>query len=1330
MTQQRAYQDFFLDFRNYDADAATYEISMPPSAEYGSPAPCRVTLDWAALEEPLRDLEFKNIFFSDLVRLGEVLAGCLLPVGSEMRGLFLAAVRSAGLDEGVRLRLHIQDSGPLHQIPWEFAYLPLQEGDAAPARAHFLCLNQKVSIVRHIPLLGRAPDLTPADPTRLMVAAVTASPSVTGLGPLNIRKEQGILEQIFAKFKPEGVDVKLNVYARASREELNGGLLSKPEIFHFSGHGLFEEGDEVARLVLHDRERRSQPDFLSAADLASALQGAGVRLAFLGACDSSRVRGSSPWSGVAPALVRAGVPAVLAMQYQVVDAAAIEFGRAFYAALLAGWTVDEAVSAGRRAVAEISSEDEVEWGVPTLYLRAMKGVLFSPEAVGGRRPLLPKVPAPKFEEGALVGRAEDLRQLVESLSAGRKFFVRGEFGVGKTRLSSEAFNRLAEQGQFPGGYLWLSAAGLNAPAVLESLAEALEAPEVKQAPGLPEKKNALRKALSTRAGLLIGVDDVDPATARDLLEAAPNCAVILTGSEGDLAGLATERDLPPLAPQEALELFARLAEMDLPTLPAKERERLEAILAGLGYLPLAVRLAARRYQEERSLESLEEVLRVIPDVFIAQDERLSALFDAAYQQTRADEPALRLWLRLASYPAFSAVEKDLRQGFHPADYLGARETLLRRGLADAGPNSTLVLHPLIGRGLRRVERQAVEKEQRSTYQALEQFAAEHADDFAALDLRRANLLALLDHYTREADWNRLAALLRSLFNYLRVRGLWQAPFDSLEALIEHADELKDPFDRAWARLQRGVIATLRSQLERAQQDLQTAHQMFAGQGNSAYQGVALYRQAAVAHLRGDLPAAADMLTQAISLMSGAAARGESTAVDLAGAHERMGSIAMAQGDLETARAHLVLALQTPDPETRGRAHQRMGELEMVAGSAETAGEHFRKALELAGQVGSNLQWADVELQMGYMYRNQGRYTDAQVAFRGAQQVYESLGVPLGQALARHALGSLALAREELDEAAAQFRAAVQAAEAAGLGRSAAYSRYQLGVALARQGDVEAAERLYNGALEEAARMQDHLLKTAATVQLGILAFRQGRKEDAWRLLNQVREQAARLTDHQSQAVAAYYQGLLQAQSGNLEEARQSLALAQSAFTALGSVKAGAVHEALTALEAEASLPEDAQSEALLARLASRLDYDLFSVSFHKGADDLNLLARLEGAGIRSIRALWERATAPGGIYRLAEKTGLVPPVVQQVVQLLSFYLLDGMTDGWAAALPDAGVASLERLARQDPESLLELLTLAAGDQKIAPPSLEQVRAWVEQARRLARSLDIDVDRAR
>ena len=66
--------------------------------------------------------------------------------------------------------------------------------------------------------------------------------------------------------------------------------------------------------------------------------------------------------------------------------------------------------------------------------------------------------------------------------------------------------------------------------VLESVASYLGNPSVAQAQGHEAKINALRRLLSQRPSLLIGLDEVNHVqVARAILEAAGDCAVILNG---------------------------------------------------------------------------------------------------------------------------------------------------------------------------------------------------------------------------------------------------------------------------------------------------------------------------------------------------------------------------------------------------------------------------------------------------------------------------------------------------------------------------------------------------------------------------------------------------------------------------------------------------------------------------------------------------------------------------------------------------------------------------------------------------------------------------------
>ena len=68
------------------------------------------------------------------------------------------------------------------------------------------------------------------------------------------------------------------------------------------------------------------------------------------------------------------MPAVVAMQFEISDEAAIVIGHEFYSALAAGYPVDAALAEARKAA--FTSGNSAEWGTPVLYLRAPDGRIF------------------------------------------------------------------------------------------------------------------------------------------------------------------------------------------------------------------------------------------------------------------------------------------------------------------------------------------------------------------------------------------------------------------------------------------------------------------------------------------------------------------------------------------------------------------------------------------------------------------------------------------------------------------------------------------------------------------------------------------------------------------------------------------------------------------------------------------------------------------------------------------------------------------------------------------------------------------------------------------
>jgi len=145
------------------------------------------------------------------------------------------------------------------------------------------------------------------------------------------------------------------------------GLDTNP-IFHFIGHGGFDDGHREGFLEFADDSR------MSAGDLSDSLSSRNVCLAVLNTCEGARGDASDRFASTAAKLAQQGIPAVVAMQYKITYSASLGFARAFYAAFSEHGDVDSAIIAARQALT--AQPSSLEWASPVLYLNSDSGQLF------------------------------------------------------------------------------------------------------------------------------------------------------------------------------------------------------------------------------------------------------------------------------------------------------------------------------------------------------------------------------------------------------------------------------------------------------------------------------------------------------------------------------------------------------------------------------------------------------------------------------------------------------------------------------------------------------------------------------------------------------------------------------------------------------------------------------------------------------------------------------------------------------------------------------------------------------------------------------------------
>lgn len=395
-SQTRHYIDFNLCLTRPPTGEGC-QVALLPTPEVGEIVTSVVV---PATDGPSPDalpmLARKQITPRNLIAFGKGLANWLLPGTKNedpqsIRSLFVEALKYAGNAGGVRLRLIIADHA-LKQWPWEYIYFNPTGVDGPETMSGFLALDPRISIVRHEPLPFPHPTrlTTNADITNLRMVIAAASPKTQT--KLDVTRELGYIAEALEKFAVDGVRITLVPLPDATVSEVVQALEGDGStfIFHFAGHGTTEAvqrdtmnpgqiREEGWLYFVHNKMEQSEHR-VRADDLAKQLQAANVRLAVFGACESGQRSERYPWDGVAGALARRNIPAIIGMQYKVLDAYAITFARAFYAALAAGLSLDEACTAGRLAMygemgEKPDQEELLEWGVPVLYSRLPDGVI-------------------------------------------------------------------------------------------------------------------------------------------------------------------------------------------------------------------------------------------------------------------------------------------------------------------------------------------------------------------------------------------------------------------------------------------------------------------------------------------------------------------------------------------------------------------------------------------------------------------------------------------------------------------------------------------------------------------------------------------------------------------------------------------------------------------------------------------------------------------------------------------------------------------------------------------------------------------------------------------
>jgi predicted ATPase/DNA-binding SARP family transcriptional activator len=601
----------------------------------------------------------------------------------------------------------------------------------------------------------------------------------------------------------------------------------------------------------------------------------------------------------------------------------------------------------------------------------------------------------------LLGRERELAAIAEVVrnEDTRLVTLTGTGGIGKTRLALELVRRLSPE--FQHGSAVATIANLRDPALVAgAILEALEVPEVG-----PNPEEELIRALADSEVLLL-VDNFEqvitaaPSIAR-LLEAAPRLKVIVTSRAPLRVAAEREVPVPPLADDEAAELFIARAQAADPDFALTEQNAgaVAELCARLDGLPLAIELAAAR-------------TKLLPPAALLSrlGNRLELLTGG-----RRDAPRHQQTLRMTLDWSYDLLDPDAQRLFAQLGVFAGGWTLPSAEAVCSGHSSVLEgLAALVDESLVR-QRQTSDGEPRfSVLEIVREYALERLAELgAADDTRRRHL----DHFVAFAEEAEPKLADRDQISWF---ARLEDEHNNLRAALAFALETGDSVSAL--RLVVGIrrFWQIHGYLAEGRQALESALAA-ASEEPSELRANALNMAGILAGEQGEFDAARARFEAAL-----ADARASVSTRVISSALVNLGNLAFFGGELEVARDLYKESIEhfVSLGDTRGQAlaKENVGLMALTAGDVPEAVTWLTEALELAREVGDDREIGAASRSLAAAMIELGEGAQATTLLAESLALARELGEPHGIAVCLDTFAGLAATGGEVERAATLFGA--------------------------------------------------------------------------------------------------------------------------------------------------------------------------------------------------------------------------------------------------------------------------------------------------------------------
>jgi tetratricopeptide (TPR) repeat protein len=953
---------------------------------------------------------------------------------------------------------------------------------------------------------------------------------------LELEKEQELLIEAVGGLVSEK-KVMVEFIDIASLDEIEKSLSrGQHHIVHFSGHGVHWEDEDLEAGLLFMENEDGSTFAVTGEELANCLKKfSSIKLVVLSACETARAEDY----GVAGALIKNGIPAVLGMRFPVGDETATIFTSNLYENICTGKSLDHSMFCARKAVwdnerkqiEELAKSGELEyftpeWMTPFLYLNQPVHHLidFSKEiadtAYFFQKPSFRPVEGGKYVGYGFIGRRREIIRLSNLFKKEKRCIcIYGQGGIGKTTLAirfadnfdNGSYNIIQFRGEVNEEKILTGLANRAKEKLGDQIVQIIDSPDFS-----PEiKLNMLMEQYLSREKVIVLFDNFEDnqvasqggrgvkgggASRKKDEQKVYQKEIHSETLKAFLAHLCNNLKRSSYIlfttryrfPEPMIEGF-NLGEMSFPDsfklinrfeylVLLKTGEKRE-IHRKLGGHPRALELLEGYFKKEKiTWKDVAAGFKEVEEKEISHDLLLDMLWSMLNHTERRVLKAASVFRGMT---VFKGLEKVT--GMKVEKIKNVLESLNAFSLVYL-EEDTFNIHRLTSTF---VTASKMEKSERKKTHIL---AAEYFEEIRSIDgkIYMVNLFDVRWHLMQAEEWNKAAELTCGMIDNLTTEGYNKLAFELLaEISVKNIKEQ----NRAEVHHLQGVLYSHFGDYDQALKQFEKSMKIFEEIKDIKGASYSLGQIGTIYHLKGDYEQALKRYKKV---------RGISEKIgDIASLWKTLHQIGMIyqdRGDYDTALKHYEktkkISEKIGDIEGIEASLYHIGMIYQGKGDYELALKQYEKAMEISEKRG-DIKAISLGLhQVGIIYLFIGDYDRALKEYEKSMEIREKIGDIKGVAENLHQIGMIYQNKGDYDEALKQYEKAMHICEKIGDIKGLSAILGQTGIIYQNKGDYELALEQYRKSITISEKIGDANGISANLHQIGNVHFLKGEYNQA------------------------------------------------------------------------------------------------------------------------------------------------------------------------------------------------------------------------------------------